>query len=415
MALSYRYLVVMTDLSQQQISAKHQPFTGLPGWLILLGVLTAVGSLSVDMYLPSFPAIVASLDTDAGAVQRTLSMFFIGLGLGQLVYGPLSDRFGRKPPLLFGMALYTIASLACMFATNIWALQWSRLLQALGGCAGIIIPRAAIRDRCDAHSAARALSLVMLVMGAAPILAPQLGSWILIWFSWRAIFGVLLLFGAVCLFAIGFAMEETVDRATTAPINFGSIFRNYHELLRDRQFLTYSLCGGFGSAGMFAYIAGSPFVFMQLYGISTHLYGWIFGANAVGLIAGSQINARLLGYYSPRQILCRSVFFPFLAGAILLALNLCHFSGLAILLPALFIAIGSLGLMTPNSTALALQHQGARAGAATALMGMLQLGLATLSSSAISMWQTDSELPLAAIIALCGAGAMLMYRLAPRS
>ncbi len=404
----------MPHPSSHQPTASHQSFSGLPGWLILLGILTAVGSLSVDMYLPSFPAIVAMLDTDAGAVQRTLAMFFIGLGLGQLVYGPLSDRYGRKPPLLFGMALYTAASLACMFAPNIFALQWSRLLQALGGCAGIIIPRAAIRDRCDALSAARALSLVMLVMGAAPILAPQFGSWILIWFSWRAIFGVLVLFGAACLIAIYFGMEETIDRDTVPRLNFQSIFRNYRELLCDRQFLTFSLCGGFGSAGMFAYIAGSPFVLMQIYGISTHLYGWVFGANAVGLVIGSQINARLLAHHSPRTILARAVFIPFLAGAVLLGSYIGHAAGLPILLPALFFAVGSLGFITPNSTALALQHQGARAGAATALMGALQLGLATLSSTAMSVWQINAELSLATIISLCGAGALLIHRFAPR-
>lgn len=392
-------------------SALNQSFSGLPGWLILLGALTAVGSLSVDMYLPSFPAIVAELHTDAGAVQRTLAMFFIGLGLGQLVYGPLSDRFGRRPPLLAGMALYTVASLICAWAPTIYALQWGRLLQALGGCAGIIIPRATIRDRCDAASSARALSLVMLVMGAAPILAPQLGSWVLAWFSWRAIFGMLVLFGAGCLVAIYFGMEETVDRSSAPRLNLRSIVRNYRELLCDRQFLTFTLCGGCASAGMFAYIAGSPFVLMQVYGISAHLYGWVFGANAVGLVVGSQINARLLGRYSPRRILARTVYIPLLAGAVLLALRMHDIAGLPILLPALFLVVGSLGFITPNSTALVLQHQGKRAGAATALMGSLQLGLASLSSAAISAWQLQSELPLALVIAVCGAGAVLMHRL----
>lgn len=405
----------MPNSSQQPSAATPPSFSGLPGWLILLGVLTAVGSLSVDMYLPSFPTIATTLHTDAGAVQRTLSMFFIGLGLGQLVYGPLSDRFGRKPPLLAGIALYTFASLACMFAPNIAALQWSRLLQALGGCAGIIIPRAAIRDRCDAHSAARALSLVVLIMGAAPILAPQLGSWVLIWFSWRAIFGVLVLFGVSCLIAISFGMEETVDRTATPPLNFQSIFRNYRELLFDRQFLTFSLCGGFGSAGMFAYIAGSPFVLMDIYGISTHLYGWVFGVNAIALVFGAQVNARLLGYYSPRQLLNYAGWVPFIACAVLLLLRLNDIASLAILLTALFVFMSSIGFITPNATALALQHQGMRAGAATALMGALQLGLAFFSSTAISVMPVHNELPLAAVMTFCGAGVILMLRLAPRS
>jgi MFS transporter, DHA1 family, multidrug resistance protein len=394
-------------------AALHQPLRGFPGWLILLGVLTAVGSLSIDMYLPAFPAVVAALHTDPSAVQRTLSMFFIGFGLGQLIYGPLSDRFGRRPLLLVGMTIYTVASLACMFAPNIYVLQWSRLLQALGGCAGIIIPRAAIRDRCDPRSAARALSLIMLVVGAAPILAPQLGSWILIWFSWRLIFGVLMLFGAVSLIAVFFGMEETVDRTTTQKLKIHVICRNYYELLRDRQFLTFSLCGGFAAAGMFAYIAESPFVLMQLYSLPAHTFSWVFGVNAMGLVICSQINARLLAFYQPRTILALAVFVPFLAGTVLLVLRLLNVAGLPILLPALFFSVACLGFISANCTALALQHQGARAGAATALMGAMQFGLATVSSTVIGLWHVQNELPFAAIMAICGGGALLMFRFAP--
>ncbi|MFT3928847.1 MAG: multidrug effflux MFS transporter [Spongiibacteraceae bacterium] len=392
----------------------HRPFTGMPGWLILLGVLTAVGSLSVDMYLPSFPAIVEALHTDAGSVQRTLSMFFIGLGSGQLLYGPLSDRFGRKPPLLFGMALYTLASLICMLAPSIEALQSGRLLQALGGCAGIIIPRATIRDRCDAMSAARALSLVVLIMGAAPILAPLLGSVVLHWLNWRAIFGVLALFGFLSLGAIYFGMEETVDRTLAPRLNIQSVFRNYRELICDRHFLTFSLCGSFASAGMFSYIAGSPFVLMDHYRVSAQTYAWVFGTNAVGLVIGSQINARLLSHYSPRKILSYAVVIPSLAGAVILLSRLGDFACLPILLPALFMAVSSLGFITPDSTALALQHQGARAGAATALLGAMQLGLATVSSAAMSWWSIDAEISLGAIILCCGVGALAAQRFSPR-
>ncbi len=400
--------------SPEPFTTAPPSFTGLPGWLILLGALTAVGSLSVDMYLPSFPAIVADLHTDAGSVQRTLSIFFIGLGLGQLIYGPLSDRFGRKPPLLFGMVLYTVASLVCMLAPSIEALQSGRLLQALGGCAGIIIPRATIRDRCDALSAARALSLVVLVMGAAPILAPLLGSVVLHWLSWRAIFGVLMLFGLFSLGAIYVGMEETVDRTLSPRLNIQSVFRNYRELISDRHFLTFALCGSFSSAAMFSYIAGSPFVLMEHYRISAQTYAWVFGANAVGLVIGSQINARLLAFYSPRKILSYAVIVPCIAGAVLLVSRLGDFAGLPVLLPALFMAVSSLGFITPDSTALALQYQGARAGSATALLGAMQLGLATVSSAAMSWWPVDAEISLGAIILCCGIGALAAYHFSPQ-
>lgn len=393
----------------------HQPLRGFPGWLILLGGLTAVGPLSIDMYLPSFPTIVTALHTDAGAVQRTLSMFFIGLAFGQIVYGPLSDRFGRKPPLYFGLALYSVASLFCAFAANVYVLQWGRLLQALGGCAGMVIARAVIRDRCDAIGSAKAMSLIMLVMGLAPILAPQLGVAALHWFSWRAIFGILVIFGLACLIAVYLGMEETIDHAAAPRLHFGLILKNYRELLQDRHFLTFSLCGGLVSAGMFAYIASSPFVLMELYGVSMQTYGWIFGVNAFGLIAASQINGRLLAYFSPQRVLGYAVCIPAIFGGSLLLLKLFGIAGLPILLPALFFSVGSIGFIGPNSAALALQHQGARAGAASALMGTLQISLATVSSMAMSLWHAQDELPLATLIAVCGGAALIMYRLALRA
>lgn len=387
----------------------HQPVRGIPGWLILLGMLTAIGPLSIDMYLPSFPAIVAALNTDAGGVQRTLSTFFIGLALGQLIYGPLSDRFGRKPPLYVGLALYALAALGCALAATAPSLQFWRFIQALGGCAGMVIARAVISDRCDAAGSARALSLIMLVMGLAPILAPFIGGLILQWLGWRAIFGLLAAFGIVSLIAIHFGMTETLDRHSAAPLRGRHIARNYAELLRDRQFISYTLCGGLTQAGMFTYIAGSPFVLIELYGIPAEHYGWVFGANAFGLIAAAQINGRLVGRIAPATLLARALWAPVVFGSLMAALALSGHTGLAILLPCLFGFVASLGFISPNSTAMAMQHQRARAGAASALMGTLQLSLAALASIAISAWHADNELPLTVIMAGCGIGAWLLY------
>ncbi len=390
-----------------------QPLVGLPLWVVLLGMLSAIAPLSIDMYLPSFPAIAAALHTDPGAVQRTLATFFIGLASGQLFYGPVSDRFGRKPPLYFGLLLYTGASLLCALSASIDALQWGRLLQALGGCTGMVIARAVVRDRCDPLSSAKVMSLIMLVMGVAPILAPLLGGLILQWLNWRAIFGVLAAFGVLCLVAIHFNMEESLDRAHVTPLHIGRIVKNYGALLGDRHFLTLSLCGGTAQAGMFAYITGSPFVLIEHYGIPAQHYGWIFGCNAFGLIASSQINARLLRHFSPQQILRCALSFSAVLILTLLVLSACNITGLALLLPILFGCIGALGFITPNSVALAMQHQGKRAGAASALFGTLQLGMAALASSALSLWQAQNELPLAIVMACCSCGALLMFVLAP--
>ncbi|MDB6063296.1 MAG: h16 [Verrucomicrobiaceae bacterium] len=391
-----------------------QSVTGFPRWVIVLGMLSAIAPLSIDMYLPSFPAIATALHTDIAAVQRTLATFFIGLAAGQLVYGPISDRFGRKPPLYFGLALYSAASLLCAFAVTVDALQWGRLLQALGGCTGMVIARAVVRDRCDAVSSAKVMSLIMLVMGVAPILAPLIGGFILQALGWRAIFGVLAVFGAICLFAIHFSLEESHDRTHAAPLHMGLILKNYAELLRDRHFLTLSLSGGLAQAMMFTYITGSPFVLIEHYGIPAQHYGWIFGCNAFGLIAASQINARLLHRFSPQQLLNYTLSFAAALSLALLLLTAAGITGLPLLLPALFGCVGVLGFVTPNSVALALQHQGKRAGAASALVGMLQLGVAAIASSALSLWNAQNELPLTIVMACCGVGALAMYKLAPR-
>lgn len=387
------------------------PTPGFPRWVFVLGLLSAIAPLSIDMYLPAFPTIAAALDTDIGAVQRTLSTFFIGLSAGQLFYGPLADRFGRKPPLYFGLALFACASLLCAFSPNVDALQWGRLLQALGGCSGMVIARAVVRDRCDPVNTAKIMSLIMLVMGLAPILAPLIGGAILQWLHWRAIFGVLAGFGLICLVAIHFRLEETLARERATPLHIGAILKNYGALLRDRHFLTFSLSGGLAQAGMFTYISGSPFVLIEHYGIPAQHYGWIFGCNAFGLIAASQLNSRLLRHLTPQQLLARALAVSATLIATLTLLAAIGITHLFLLLPVLFGCASALGFINPNSVALALQHQGARAGAASAMFGTLQLSIATIASAALSFWPAHNELPLATVMACCICGAYLMLNL----
>ncbi|BDB27154.1 Bcr/CflA family drug resistance efflux transporter [Cupriavidus sp. TA19] len=379
-----------------------------PAWLLICGSLMAIAPLSIDMYLPSFPALAGDLGVDIGQVQLTLGTFLVGLALGQAFYGPFSDRFGRKPPLYVGLGLYVAAAVGCALARSAESLMLWRFLQALGGCAGMVMARAVIRDRLEAHESARAFSSLMLVMGLAPILAPIIGGAILTAAGWRTIFWVLAAAGLAILLLVHWRMEESLDRRQAAPLRLGTVARSYGELLRDREFVGYSLSAGFGSAGMFAYISGSPFVLIELHGIAPSHYGFVFGANALGLIAMSQLNGRLVRGRTLDHVLGRALLAPCAAGVVLAMAALAGLATLPVLLASFFVFIGALGCVTPNASALALAHQGHRAGTASALMGTLQFSLGTLGGAAVSVWRDGTALPLAVVMALCGAGAVLM-------
>lgn len=388
------------------------PTTRFPAWLLLLSALSALGPLSIDMYLPAFSAIGEGLNTNTGKVQLTLASYFIGLCLGQLVYGPLSDRFGRVKPILFGLALYTVASIGCAFASSIESLIVWRFIQAIGGCAGMVITRAIIRDRCEPMEAAKAFSVLILVMGLAPILAPLAGGMMVDAFAWPAIFIALAVFGGVIWLISLKGLAETMT-SPPMPLAFGSIFSGYLSLLKNRHFVTQSLTGGLATSGMFAYITGSPFVLIELYEISPTHYSWIFGLNALGLIAGSQINAKLLGRFSLEGMLKMALWVPPLAGLTLVAAGFMDQAPLWMLLLAFFAFVSSLGFINPNSSSLALAPHGQRAGMASALMGSMQFFTATIAGVILGLWHTESVMPLAVIMALCGSGAWLMLRLVP--
>lgn len=385
----------------------------IPGWIVLMGALTAIAPLSIDMYLPSFPAIAAELSA-LGRVELTLAAFFIGVALGQLFYGPVSDRFGRKPPLYFGLAVFALASAGAALAQSIEALVLWRFLQGLGGCAGMVIARAVVRDRCAPQEAAKAFSLLMLVMGLAPILAPILGSFLLKVASWRALFAVLAVFSVLCLLAIWKTLKESHDIKNAEPLHLGRVLENYASLLQHRPFMAYTLSSGLAFSGMFAYIAGSPFVLMQLHGLTPPQYGWMFGANAFGLIAASQINMRLLRRYDMTLLLQAGLIIAASAGIFLLTLTALHQLTLPLLLTGLFVFTSSMGLIAPNGGAAALADQGAKAGTASALMGALQFTLATLTGASMSLWHDGSSVPLVSVMAFCGVVAALLPTLVLR-
>ena len=291
--------------------------------VLILGALSAFGPLAIDFYLPGFPAMAQAFATDEKHIQATLAAYFLGLSLGQLAYGPVADRFGRRIPLLIGLVLFTVASLACAFAPTLEALIVARFVQALGGCAGMVLSRAIVSDTCDAVGSAKVFSQLMLVMGLAPILAPMFGGVLVSLHGWQSIFLVLTVFSALCTLAVLLGLPESLPAHQPRQPLSGAL-RQYGRLLNDRVFLGHALTGGVAIAGMFAYIAGSPFVFIKLYGVPAEHYGWLFGTNAAGFILMAQVNARLLARRGPAALLSRAVWVYVTAGLVLLALSALH-------------------------------------------------------------------------------------------
>ncbi|BBR52328.1 MULTISPECIES: multidrug effflux MFS transporter [Pseudomonas] len=385
--------------------------------VLILGALSAFGPLAIDFYLPAFPAMAQAFGTDEKHVQTTLAAYFLGLSLGQLAYGPVADRFGRRTPLLFGITLFTLASLACAYAPNLQTLVLARFVQALGGCAGMVLSRAIVSDKCDPVASAKVFSQLMLVMGLAPILAPMLGGVLVNVSGWQSIFLALSLFSAACLLAVSLGLPESLPPDMPRQPLSGAL-RQYLRLLGDRVFLGHALTGGIAIAGMFAYIAGSPFVFIKLYGVPAEHYGWLFGTNAAGFILMAQVNARLLAKRGPAFLLARAVWLYLLAGLALLCVAALRPESLWPLLVPLFLCIASLGCIIPNASACAMSGQGARAGSASALMGCAQFSVAAGAAALVGVLHDGSAVPMALVISLCGvlvvSVAMLTRRLQAR-
>ncbi len=378
---------------------------------LLLGALIAFPSLSIDMYLPAFPSIQAYFQADAGAVQLTLAVFSIGFSIGQLFFGPLSDRLGRRRPLIGGILLYMVGSIAILFAPTIGMFTVGRIVQALGGCAAALIGRAMVRDMFHEREAARVFSLLMLIMGVAPILAPLIGGQLLVYAGWQGIFVFLLTFAGLSLIAVTFGLGETLPPGRRETRGLISVFTIYRELLADRRFCGYVLALACASAAMFAYITGSPFVFIRLHGVPPQLYGFLFGGNAVGLIASSQINRHLLRHYSDTLLLKRALAVASVAGIAIGLAGFLNIGGLPVLMLPLFICMSSLGFIMPNATAAALARSGGHAGAAMALLGGFQFGMAASSAAIVSALENGTALPMCGTIMGLMLAAFTFHRL----
>lgn len=373
--------------------------------VVILGSLSAFAPLSIDMYLPAFPALSADLHAGPSAVQLTLTTCLIGLALGQLVAGPLSDTFGRRRPLLVGLAVYTVLSAACIAAPSVSALVGLRFAQGLGGSAGLVIAVAAVRDRYAGTAMARFLSTLTLVTGLAPILAPVVGGQLLRLMSWRGVFVVLTAIGAVLFVACLTWFEESLPPDRRKPGGLLDTLRAFGRLLADRSFTGYALAGGFGFAAMFAYISGSSFVLQDIFRLSPQTYGLVFGGNALGLVVVGQWNRLLVDRFPPRRVLMVGLVTASGGAVLLLASVLLHL-GLVVLLLGLFGVVASIGVITPNARALAMVGYPDLAGTASALLGVLLFAIGGLVAPLIGIGGTGTAVPMAVVIAALEVGAL---------
>jgi DHA1 family bicyclomycin/chloramphenicol resistance-like MFS transporter len=381
------------------------------GLVILLGAMTAFAPMSIDMYLPAQTAIVGALKTSQAQVELTLSTFLAGMAIGQFFYGSASDRFGRRIPILIGCGVYTVASVVCALSNDINALIAARFLQALGGCAGGVVARAIVRDNFDHRDTARILSLLMLVMGLAPILAPAAGSLVLEIADWRAIFWCLAGFGVLVALAVAFRLPESRSEETAAQARSENPFQAYFALLTQPRLIGYLLAGALNGAVLFTYISASPGLIMGIYGVGPVAYAWLFGFNAVGIIGANQVNRMLLRTYQPDTVLKAASTAGIVFGALLLLASISGLGGPWSVLPLLFITLTTYALMAGNTTAGALNCDPRRAGSISALSGGLSFGAGAVASALGGLLHNGTPTPMAAVMLACLVGSGLSLRL----
>ena len=382
--------------------------------VLILGLLSAIGPFSIDMYLPGFPAIAADLGTSVEVVGYSLSSFFVGICLGQLICGPLLDRYGRKKPLYVGLSIYLLASIGCALAPTVEVLIALRFLQALGGCVGMVAPRAVVRDVFPVQESAKVFSMLVLVIGVSPIIAPTVGSYIITTLGWHSVFVVLALITAAITTAVFFRLPESKKPDPSVSIRPLPILQAYGKVFKEPQFFTYAGAGAICSAALFAYISGSPYVFMQLFGVSEQHYGWIFALIAIGLISSSQLNNLLLKKFSSEQIIRVILPFQLAIGLMLFLGAYFGWTGLYSTIFLIFLFLSCQGLTFPNSSALAMAPFTREAGTASALMGAIQMGLGALASALVGLLANNTALPMTGVMAACALIGLLILTVGTR-
>ena len=375
---------------------------------LILGMLATVSPFAIDFYLPAFSQIADELNTSTARISLSVSSYFIGMALGQLIYGPLLDRYGRKPPLYAGLLIFIIASLGCTLSHRVELLIGLRFIQALGGSVAGVAAMAMVKDFFPPSQGPRIFAMLILTIGLSPLLAPSIGGFVAAAFNWKAVFVLLALIALFAMLIVFLFLPEGQEPDTTVTLQVKPMAKTYLAILSDTQFFTYTVAGSFAFATLFIYVAGSPIVFIELFKVSPQMYGAIFAFLSVGFIGASQVNILLVRKFSSSQIFRFALIVQVVAGVVFLGLALAGWMGLYSTIFMLFIFLSCVGLINPNASTLALAPFTKNVGSAAAMLGCSQIGIAALASIAVGMFEAASMLPMIASMVATAAFALFL-------
>jgi DHA1 family bicyclomycin/chloramphenicol resistance-like MFS transporter len=371
--------------------------------IIVLGILNALTPFTIDLYLPAFPQIAADLDVAVSRMSLSVSVYFIGFALGQIIYGPLLDRFGRQRPIYVGLAIYILATVGCMMATSFEGLLIFRFISALGGSAATVGATTLVRDHFPPERAAKAFATLMLVLSASPLLAPTIGSFMTISLGWRALFAALMVLAVIDLALVAFALPRSYKADPSVNLRIAPMLRTFREALAQPQFRTYTLAGSLSFAGLFVFVSGSPAAFMDGFGVTPQGFGGVFAILAGGMISGGQLNHVLLRMTDSRVVFRRALNVQVVAGAVFLICSLVFTLTLWQTIAMLLVFLVCAGITYPNAAALALQPFTKNVGSAASLLGFMQLGVGAVAAALVGLLDIEGMLPMAVVMAVCSA------------
>ena len=378
------------------------------GLVLFLGFLNALTPFTIDLYLPAFSDIATDLNTIVPRVSLSVATYFVGFALGQILYGPLLDRFGRKPPIYVGLGLYILASLGCMNAQTIETLLLCRFLSALGGAAASVGTMTMVRDYFAPKEGARVFSMLMLVLSVSPLLAPSIGAWVAAHFGWRSIFGILTVVAIMDVFLVAFLLPKAYEPDTSLKLSFMPVMKNFNEVFKVRQFRVFTIAGSLSFAGLFVYLTGSPSIFIDGFGVSKQVYGFIFALLAVGMIGGGQLNNFFTKKTSSAIIFRRAIFCQVIVALLFLSSLLTFGLDLVSTTIFLFLLLACAGIGYPNAATLALEPFTKNVGSASSLLGFLQMGLGAALASLVGLMDAKGTLPTALVMALSSILALIV-------